>query len=112
MAEDLNAVEGHAIGYTPQTVWRGRRQSAAHAFLCSASKRPNLRVKPDVEVLRVIVGDGRAIGVPSGAATVRRILVQTVILSAGALNSPKLLQLPGIGDPEHLRSLGIEVKAA
>ena len=113
LAEDLNAVEGPAIGYTPRTIWRGRRQSAAHAFLHSASKKPNLRVEPDVEVLRVIIRDGRAVGV-----RIRRgdreedLLARTVILSAGALNSPKLLQLSGIGDPEHLRSLGIEVKAA
>ena len=112
VAEDLNAAEGPAFGYSPCNIWRGRRQSAARVFLHAARNRSNLRTETGVDVLRLIIRDRRVVGV-----RVRRgdreedIFGRNVILSAGAVNSPRLLQLSGIGDPEHLRGLGIEVVA-
>jgi len=110
--DDLNAIDDVGIGYQPRTIWRGRRQSAATAFLAPARRRSNLTVETGVEVLRVLFEGRRVIGVraktPQGE---RDIAARQVILSAGALNSPLLLQRSGIGDPDHLRSLGIPVVA-
>lgn len=107
-AEDLNAIDAPGFGYQPRTIWRGRRFSAARAFLKPAMKRPNLAVRTDATVLRVLFDGLRAIGVrvrtPAGEED---ILAHEVILSAGALNTPKLLQLSGIGAAQHLRTAGV-----
>ncbi len=87
------------------------RVSAASAYLKEARRRPNLRVITDAHVHRITFNGRRATGVEyeqggvRAAATARR----QVILSAGSIGSPQILQLSGIGDGEHLRSLGIEV---
>lgn len=85
---------------------RGRRCSAADAYLRPARKRPNLTVVTGAQVTRILVEDGRATGVEHGGerVTARR----EVVLSAGAVGSPHLLMLSGIGDPEQLRGAGIE----
>jgi choline dehydrogenase len=112
--EDCNdvGVEG-GMGYSPRTIWKGRRQSAAKAFLRPALSRPNLHVMTDTNVLRLVFEGTRISGVEilHGGET-RRIAVRgEAIVCGGAIESPKLLQLSGVGPAERLRGLGIEVVA-
>jgi choline dehydrogenase-like flavoprotein len=107
-ADDLNAIDGPGFGYQPRTIWRGRRFSAADAFLKPAMKRPNLSVMTGVTVLRVLFDGRRATGVRIRTAEGERdLFAGRVILSAGALNTPKLLQLSGIGPARHLQAAGV-----
>lgn len=109
-AEDLNAIDGTGFGYQPRTIWRGRRQSAARAFLRPAMKRANLTVVTDADVIRLLFDGRRAVGVRlRGPGGERDIHAAEIILSAGALNSPKLLQLSGIGPAADLRRAGIDI---
>jgi choline dehydrogenase-like flavoprotein len=109
-AEDLNAIDGQGFGYQPRTIWHGRRFSAARAFLKPAIKRPNLTVRTGVDVLKILFEGTRVTGVsvrtPAGTETIR---AQEIILSAGALNTPKLLQLSGVGPAETLRAAGVDM---
>jgi choline dehydrogenase-like flavoprotein len=99
------------IGYQPRTVWRGERQSAARAFLEPARKRPNLDIVTNTDVLRILFEGQRATGVEiRDGAGIRSVGVhREVVLSAGALQSPKLLQLSGVGPASLLSGLGIGV---
>ncbi len=110
--DDLNRPEQEGIGYLHATIKDGRRQSSAEAFLKPARTRKNLTVITDTLVQRVRFEGMRAVGVECvrGESTSSHRARREVILSAGALQSPKLLQLSGIGPAEHLRSLGIEVR--
>lgn len=110
---DINASDDERIGYTPGTIRKGRRQSAAKAFLKPAMKRPNLTVKTGVEITKVLIEDGTAVGV-TGTADGAPVEFRTagtgeVILSAGSLGSPKLLQLSGIGPSAILKEAGVDV---
>ncbi len=111
--EDLNHADQFGIGYTPRTIFKGKRRSAARAFLDRAKRRSNLHIETGVTVDRVLFEGTRAVGV--AASRDGRVLeyraTREVILSAGALNSPLILQRSGIGPAEHLRSLGISVIA-
>lgn len=109
--EDLNRPSQEGVGYTPRTIWRGRRQSTAQTFLKQARRRPNLKIITGATIQRILLQDRRATGV---AVTVRGQTVEyhaecEVILSAGALISPQLLQRSGIGDAKLLKRLGIDV---
>jgi choline dehydrogenase len=91
----------------------GRRCSAATAFLDPARGRPNLTLKTGAEVTRLLLEGTRAVGVEyrQGGQTHQARAAREVILSAGALQSPKLLMLSGIGPADHLREHGIGVVA-
>jgi choline dehydrogenase len=106
---DVNDAFDGGIGYQPRTIWRGRRQSAAKAFLEPVRGRANLTVRTGTDVLRILFDGQRAVAVQlrDGSVRARR----DIILSAGALNTPKLLQLSGIGAAAHLQRLGIAVVA-
>lgn len=110
---DVNAASDSAVGYQPRNIWRGKRQSAAKAFLRPASRRPNLTVLTDTDALRLIFEGRRAAAVElrgkSGPLTGRAR--REIVLAAGALQTPKLLQLSGIGPAAHLNTLGIDVIA-
>ncbi|MGC4963232.1 GMC family oxidoreductase [Gordonia sp. DT101] len=112
--EDLNESDSERIGYATSTIKNGRRVSAARAFLKPVAGRPNLTVATHTMVDRILFADGTATGVamtgPSGCGEARAR--REVILSLGSLNSPKLLQLSGIGPREVLRNAGIEVIVA
>lgn len=111
---DTNGLDQHGIGYTMCTIRDGVRVSSASAFLHPATMRPNLTVKTGVFVQRVILEGTRAVGVSArlkGEAVAFRAN-REVILAAGSIQSPQLLQLSGIGDPAHLASLGIPVVSA
>jgi choline dehydrogenase len=104
--DELNGAAGEGFAQTPVTQRNGRRWSAADAYLRPAAKRPNLTVLTGAHVKRVTLDGDRATGVEYGETrvTARR----EVILSAGAIGSPQLLMLSGIGDADHLRTVGIE----
>ena len=108
---DFNGTEQEGAGIYQMTIHKARRNSAARAFLRPAMKRPNCRVIAGAMVTRVLVEDGRATGVEYRIGTETRILraKAEVILSGGAINSPQLLQLSGIGPGALLQGLGIPV---
>jgi choline dehydrogenase-like flavoprotein len=108
---DFNGAEQDGFGYWDVNQVNGERLSASRAFLQPVSGRANLTVVTGALTRRVVIQDRRAVGVEIS----RRGLVQTlaaareVIVSAGAVNSPQLLMLSGIGPAEELRRHGIEV---
>ena len=110
LSDDLNGSEQEGFGALPMTVTDGVRASAAHAYLRPAMTRANLSVVSRSMVHQVLVENRRAVGVQ---ATVRGRLQQfraeQVVLAAGAINSPQLLLLSGIGPADELRALGIDV---
>jgi choline dehydrogenase-like flavoprotein len=107
---DVNAPDnGDGIGYAPRTIAGGRRQSAAVAFLRPAEKRPNLTVLTECTVDRVVVADGRAVGVELLRGGKREAIAARgeVVISGGAMASPGILERSGIGDASRLAALGI-----
>jgi choline dehydrogenase len=100
---------GDGIGWVQQTRGGRRRASAARSYLRSAMRRPNLQVVTKALVHRILFDGTRAIGVEySRNGTIERVdAAREVILSAGAVGSPHVLQLSGVGDPEHLSHVGI-----
>jgi choline dehydrogenase len=110
---DFNGESQDGVGMLEFTIHKGRRLSAARAFLRPAMKRPNLRVITGAHVTGLTFDGTRATGVTYK----RRGQIFTVtagrevIMSGGSVNSPQLLQLSGIGPAEHLRGLGIEVRS-
>ena len=92
---------------------RGQRASTAVAYLTDAvRRRPNLTILPETVVRRVVVEDGRAIGLRVASFGAERIIVaRHVVVSAGAIGSPALLMRSGIGPAAHLQSRGIAVLA-
>jgi choline dehydrogenase len=111
--DDFNAGTQDGVGFYQVTQREGRRWSCADAYLRPAAERPNLEVTTGAEVTRVVVEHGRAVGVRylrQGAEHEVRA-EREVILSAGAVKSPQLLLLSGIGPAGHLRAHGIDVVA-
>jgi len=109
--DDLNGAHQEGFGALQSTIMNGRRASAAACYLTPVLGRPNLKVIVNAHAKRVIVEGGRAVGVEyirNGAVETIRA-DREVILSGGAINSPQLLQLSGIGAGDHLRPLGIKV---
>ena len=109
--DDFNGAQQDGVGYYQVTQRSGRRCSTADGYLRPAMNRPNLTVQTDALVTRIEVGDGRASavhylheGAPQTAQADREIL-----LAGGAVNSPQLLMLSGIGPADHLREMGIDV---
>ena len=110
--QDLNAAPQEGVGYYLHNIKNGRRQSAATAFLHPATRRGNVHVVTDVEVESLIFEGNRAVGVTARRAgqPVEFRTAGEVILSAGTMNSPRILQASGIGPADHLQDLGIGVK--
>jgi choline dehydrogenase len=109
---DLNGVDSEGMGLRQVCIRGGTRETTARALLYPAMKRPNLTVLTGAQATRIVLNGRRAEAVEARTAggTVRVKATQEVILTAGALQSPQLLMLSGIGDGEHLASVGIEVK--
>jgi choline dehydrogenase len=110
-ADDFNGAEREGVGLFQVTQKRGARHSTAVAYLKPAQKRPNLTVHTDAHATRLLVEDGRAVGVEyrhAGKMEQARA-DREVIVSAGAVNSPHLLLLSGIGPADHLAAVGIPV---
>jgi choline dehydrogenase len=111
--EDFNGPAQDGVGFYQVTQRNGRRWSAADAYLHPAAGRPNLTVLTDALATRVLVEGGRAIGVRylrHGSEHTATADAE-VILAGGAVNSPQLLMLSGIGPADHLREHGIAVVA-
>jgi choline dehydrogenase len=106
--DDFNGARQEGAGYLHLTTRNGRRHSAASAYLKPARARPNLTVKTGAHVSQILLEGRRAVGVQYGS---EKVLAGDVVLSAGALQSPQLLQLSGIGSTRLLESLGIAVLA-
>jgi choline dehydrogenase len=107
--DDLNGRQQEGFGRMDMTIRDGRRWSTATAYLRPARGRPNLTVRTRALATSVMVERGRAVGVrySLGGATVEARAEREVILSGGAVNSPQLLMLSGIGPAGHLREVGI-----
>jgi choline dehydrogenase len=109
VSDDLNGERPEGFGAFDMTVKRGLRWSAASAYLRPAMKRPNVRVLTQTLARRVVFEGRRAVGVECERGDVRQTMRarREVILSAGAINSPQLLKLSGVGPPDELLALGI-----
>ena len=112
---DQNQRDHDGVGYIQSNITKRRRRvSAARAFLDPIrDKRPNLHIVTDTHVNNVVFEGKRAVGISCTQAgkviDYRLAPGGEVILSAGAIHSPKILQLSGVGPGEHLQSLGIDV---
>ncbi|VVO78602.1 Alcohol dehydrogenase [acceptor] [Pseudomonas fluorescens] len=112
--EDFNRERQEGVGYYSHTIKDGRRVSSATAFLHPVLSRANLEVQTGAKVERVLFEGRRAVGVLAkvdGRQQEFRCRGE-VILCAGAILTPKILQLSGVGDPEHLAQVGIATVAA
>jgi choline dehydrogenase len=108
--DDFNGESQDGFGHYQLTQRDGRRCSTAVGYLHPALARPNLTVETNVHVARVVVEDGRAVGIEGTrlGELLRFDAEREVILAGGAYNSPQLLMLSGIGPAEHLASRLIE----
>lgn len=108
-ADALGAPQSEAAGALLFNIHGGRRHSVAQAYLAPARARPNLTIITDAEVLRVVVAQGTATGIElaRNGATQTLHARRDIVLAAGALQSPKLLMLSGIGPADALRGHGI-----
>ncbi|MEM8977933.1 MAG: GMC family oxidoreductase N-terminal domain-containing protein [Pseudomonadota bacterium] len=111
---DYNGADQEGVGHFQLTMKGGRRCSSAVAYLKPARGRKNLHVITDTQTEKLLIEDGRVVGVR--ARTKGKMVDYKVrreaILSAGAIGSPQILMLSGIGDPDELHEHGIELKSA
>ncbi|MGE0223753.1 MAG: GMC family oxidoreductase [Acetobacteraceae bacterium] len=109
--DDFNGATQEGCGYYQTTTNNKRRWSTAAAYLTEAKKRPNLTIKTNAHATRILIENGRAVGVefqtPRGRETARA--GREVIVSGGAYGSPHLLQLSGLGPAQHLQDMGVPV---
>ncbi len=108
-SHDYNGAIHEGVGYFQRTIHRGRRASAARAFLHPVRSRPNLDIRIHAQVTQIRFEGRRAVAVryrrggQESEVRVRR----EIILAAGAIASPQILQVSGIGAPEHLNDIGV-----
>lgn len=110
---DMNGYQQEGFGVMDMTIKQGKRWNTAQAYLRPVLDRPNLRAETGAMVQRILFDGDTAVGVEylQHNKTVRVKARREVILSGGAINSPQLLMLSGIGDEVDLKALGIEVVA-
>jgi choline dehydrogenase len=113
LTDDVNGYRQEGFAPFDRNVHRGRRLSAARAYLHPVMSRPNLRVECRAFVTRIVFEDKRAVGVEysRGAGRARTASARDVILCGGAINTPQLLQMSGVGNADELSRLGIPVTA-
>ncbi len=114
MTEDFNGPQMEGAGWLHLNIKDGRRHSTARAYLLPAMERPNLSVATDAQATKLVFEGKRCVGVSyvqGGQAKIARA-EREVIVAAGAVESPKLLLLSGIGNPDHLKEFGIPLVAA
>jgi choline dehydrogenase len=106
---DYNGAVQDGIGYVQRSIHHGRRVSPARAFLYPAVKRCNLDLRTDAHVVKIIFDGKRAVGVRYRRRGCDETVFagKEVILCGGAIASPQLLQISGIGSPEHLQQIGV-----
>ncbi len=107
--DDFNGAEQEGLGLYDFNIRGGRRESTATAFLRPAEGRANLTVWTGALATRIVLAEGRAraLEIRRGSETVTARARREIILSGGAINTPQLLQLSGIGDPDWLSAAGI-----
>ena len=105
--DDMNGYRQEGFGPMDMTIYRGRRWSAAMAYLRPARARANLRIEPRCLVTRILFEGTRAVGVEylHNGQVVRMRARREVIVAGGAINSPQILMLSGIGDADGARAL-------
>ena len=113
LTSDVNGFRQEGFAAFDRNLHRGRRLSAARAYLHPVLGRPNLTVITRAFVSRIVFDGPRAVGVRfrRGRGPWREVRAGEIILSGGAINSPQLLQLSGVGPADHLRSHGLDVVA-
>ena len=111
---DYNGARQEGVGYFQRSIHRNRRMSTARAHLRPAMQRRNVDVRPHAHAARILFEGNRAVGVEYLHGGERRVVraAREVIVSGGAINSPQLLQLSGVGAPALLGELGIPVRKA
>ena len=112
--DDYNGAQQEGFGRLQMSIRNGRRCSGSTAYLRPALKRPNLTIKVNTQVARILFDGTRATGVEVIADGQRKAIhaEKEVILAGGVINSPQLLLLSGIGDPEALSGHGIDCRVA
>ncbi|WP_433736230.1 choline dehydrogenase [Pseudomonas putida] len=112
LSDDLNGYRQEAFGPVDRTTRNGRRWSTSRGYLSEALGRGNVRVSTDALALRILFKGQRAIGIEyeQSGETHQVFARREVLLTAGAINSPQLLLLSGVGPASELRDLGITVK--
>lgn len=110
--DDMNGYQQEGFGWMDMTIHKGLRWNTANAYLRPALKRRNLRTDTKAMIRRIVLENNRAIGVEYNFQNqFKRVRARKgVILTSGAINSPQLLNLSGIGDADDLKKLGIPVK--
>jgi choline dehydrogenase len=110
--DDFNGESQEGVGYYQLTTRNGLRMSSAKAYLKPARRRANLRVVTDAHATRIVFEGKRAVGIKyrRNGHDLELHATQGVVLAAGALQSPQLLMLSGIGPAEHLKEHGIPVR--
>lgn len=113
-ATDYNGEQQEGIAPTQLSVRAGRRCSVAHGYLHPAEQRANLTVEVRAHATKVLIENGKAVGVTyrKKGAVVSVRAAREVLLCGGSINSPQLLMLSGIGDPDELRAHDIAVAVA
>ncbi len=108
--DDYNGAVQEGFGRLQMTIAKGRRSSTATAYLRPALKRGNLKVLTGAMATKILMHDGSATGIAyrRGGIEQKAFARREVVLSGGVINTPQLLMLSGIGDPEELSALGIE----
>jgi choline dehydrogenase len=111
LTDDVNGYRQEGFAPFDRNVHRGRRLSAARAYLHPVLGRPNLEVETRAFVTRVLFDGTRAIGVEyrRGRGEIRSVRSGEVILCGGAINTPQILQLSGVGNAAELEPLGVEI---
>ncbi|MCB1361023.1 MAG: GMC family oxidoreductase N-terminal domain-containing protein, partial [Rhodobacteraceae bacterium] len=108
--EDLNGGEQYGVGPCDGTVRDGIRSSVSRCYIKPIKTRKNLTVHTKAMAAKIIVRNGKAVGVEYIQGRQKKTVYadKEVILCGGTFNSPHLLQISGIGDPEHLRRIGVQ----
>ncbi len=110
---DYNTEDQEGVSYFQMTMSGGRRCSSAVAYLKPARHRDNLTIITDAQTEKILISDGRATGILADIAGQKTKIKarREVVLSAGAIGSPQILMLSGVGSADELMPLGIEMKA-
>jgi choline dehydrogenase len=111
LTDDVNGYRQEGFAPFDRNVHRGRRLSASRAYLHPILGRPNLEVRTRAFATRILFSGSRAVGVEyvERGGSIRRVRAGEVILCGGAINSPQLLQLSGVGNARELGDLGVEI---
>jgi choline dehydrogenase-like flavoprotein len=110
--DDVNGARQEGVGFYQLTQRNARRSSAASAYLDPVRSRPNLTIRTGAATRRIVVENGRAVGIEiadeNGAATIVSA-EREVLIACGAIGSPKLMLQSGIGPADHLKEIGVPV---